>query len=82
MINIAPSHKSHHKIIQHSNSNARIIMEYDFNTATDIKHDYLVVNEIGRGRIAYWAAGHSNKINDNEKKLFVNIVAWLTKYKK
>ena len=81
MINIAPSHKTFHKIIQDSNSNARIIMEYDFNTATDIKHDYLVVNEIGNGRIAYWAAGHTPNISSDEKLLFINIVAWLTKYK-
>ena len=40
-----------------------------------------MVNELGRGRIAYWAAGHSLNISEEEKKLFINIVDWLTKYK-
>ena len=40
------------------------------------------MNELGCGRIAYWAAGHSHSISKDEKKLFRNIVAWLTKYKK
>ena len=44
--------------------------------------DYLVINEVGKGRIAYWAAGDSNTISEDEKKLFPNIVAWLTRYKK
>ena len=79
MMDIETTHQSSHRIIE--GGSAKIIMELHLNEASSIKHDYLVVNEIGRGRIAYWAAGHSNKINDNEKKLFINIVAWLTKYK-
>jgi len=80
MIDIETTHQTYHRIKE--GGSAKIIMELHFNNASSIKHDYLVVNEVGRGRIAYWAAGHSNKINENEKKLFVNIIAWLTKYKK
>ena len=81
-IDIAKTHKTYHKIINDKNNNARIIMELDIKQATDVKHDYLVVNEVGYGRIAYWAAGHSNTISEEEKKLFINLVAWLTRYKK
>ena len=48
---------------------------------TGIKLDYLTVNEIRRGRIAYWAAGHTYNITEDENKLFINIVSWLTKNK-
>ena len=57
-------------------------MELELDKNTSIRHNYLVVNEIGPGRIAYWAPGDSNTISESEKKLFINIVAWLTKYKK
>ena len=33
-------------------------------------------------KIAYWAAGHSGTISEEEKKLFINSVAWLTQLKK
>ena len=56
-------------------------MELELDKTTSIRHNYLVVNEFGFGRIAYWSAGDSNTISENEKQLFINIVAWLTKYK-
>ena len=57
-------------------------MEFDKeNIETGEKMDYLTVNEVGKGRIVYWAAGHTNSISDYEKKLFINIVSWLTKNK-
>ena len=57
-------------------------MEFDKeDIETGEKMDYLTVNEVDKGRIAYWAAGHSNDISDYEKKLFINIVSWLTKNK-
>ena len=77
---IARTHKTCHKIS--SNSTAKIIMSLCINKATEYIHDYLTVNELGKGRIAYWAAGHSGTISDEEKKLFINIVAWLTQLKK
>ena len=77
---IAQTHKTCHTIS--SNSKAKIIMTLYTNTATNFVHDYLTVNELGKGRIAYWAAGHSGTISEEEKKLFINIVAWLTQLKK
>ena len=82
LMNIATTHQSQHKMIENENNKARTIMQLEINQPTNTKHDYLVVNELGCGRIAYWAAGHSNTISEDEKKLFKNIVAWLTKYKK
>jgi len=77
---IAQTHKTCHTIS--SNSKAKVIMTLYTNTATNFVHDYLTVNELGKGRIAYWAAGHSGTISEEEKKLFINIVAWLTQLKK
>ena len=77
---IAKTHKTFHTIS--SNSKAKVIMTLYTNTATNFVHDYLTVNELGKGRIAYWAAGHSGTISEEEKKLFINIVAWLTQLKK
>ena len=48
---------------------------------TGEKLDYLTVNEIGKGRIAYWGAGHSNRVTNEEKKLLLNIISWLTHHK-
>ena len=76
---IAPTHQTWHKIIEKENNKARTLMEFQLDLATN-RHNYLVVNELGLGRTAYWAAGHSNYILEDEKKLFLNIVAWLTKY--
>ena len=82
MMNIATTHQTFHKLIEKEDNKARTIMELEIDKPTNIRHDYLVVNEPGYGRIAYWAAGDSNNISEDEKKLFQNIVAWLTKYKK
>ena len=56
-------------------------MELDNDFETGDKFDYLTVNEVGNGRIAYWAAGHHYNISNYEQKLFINIVSWLTKNK-
>ena len=81
IINIASTHRTFHKIINQRNNTAKIVMEFEYDTLSENKYDYLVANEIGYGRVAYWAAGHSPNISDDEKKLFINIVAWLTKFK-
>ena len=79
-INISKTHTSHKAINDLSNT-GRIVMELDKNIETGVKYDYLTVNEKDKGRIAYWAAGHTNNITDDEKKLFFNIISWLTKNK-
>jgi len=82
VIGISRSHKSYHKVKNSIKNTARVVMEFD---KEDIeigeKMDYLTVNEIDKRKIAYWAAGHSNYISEYEKKLFINIVSWLTKNK-
>ena len=68
-------------MIENESNKARRIMNFEVDKPTNVIHDYLVVNEVERGRIVYWAAGHSNTISKDEEKLFFNIVAWLTKCK-
>ena len=80
IIDISEAHKSRHKIIDEANT-ARVVMEFEKDIETGYKLDYLTVNKVGKGRIAYWAAGHHYNISDYEKKLFINIVSWLTKNK-
>ena len=81
IIDIRKTHKSHHIIKNDIKNTARVIMEFEKDIETGIKYDYLTVNEIGKGRIAYWAAGHHDDITEDEQKLFINIVSWLTKIK-
>ena len=81
-INIVLSHRTFHRLLNNPENTAKVAMEFEFDRIYEKKYDYLVTNEIGYGRIAYWAAGHNRNISDEEKKLFVNILAWLTKYKK
>ena len=82
VIDIARAHKSYHKVKNSIDNTARVVLEFDKeDIETGEKMDYLTVNEVDKGRIAYWAAGHSNDISDSEKKLFINIVSWLTKNK-
>ena len=80
IIDISETHKSFHRINEAKNS-ARVVMEFDKDIETGYKLDYLTVNKVGKGRIAYWAAGHHYNISNYEKKLFINIVSWLTKNK-
>ena len=74
---IAQTHQSRHRNIE---SSAKNIIKYL--TADGVKYDYLVANEYEKGRVVFWAAGHTIAITEDEKKLFVNLVAWLTKYNK
>ena len=55
-------------------------MEFVNDENSGVINDYLVANEVGKGRMVYWSAGHSNYISEEEKTLFINIVSWLTKY--
>ena len=79
VIDIAESHKSYHKIIDRDTNTAKIVMEFVIEKERGIKYDYLIANEIGEGRIIYWAAGHTQPISSDEQKLFFNILAWLAK---
>ena len=77
-INIAPSHTSFHSVPDKNKD--KILMEFVTDENSGVINDYLVANEVGKGRMVYWSAGHSNYISEEEKTLFINIVSWLTKY--
>ena len=38
---------------------------------------YLLIKEVGKGKIIYWNAGHSPYLNDFERKLFINCIYWI-----
>ena len=39
--------------------------------------EYLLVKNIGKGKIIFWNVGHSPNLNDFEEKLFMNILSWI-----
>ena len=44
----------------------------------DGKHgEYLLIKEIGKGKLIYWNTGHSYDLTDYEKKLFMNFIYWI-----
>jgi len=58
-----------------------MLIEFILNEETKYRFDYLSANEFGRGRIIYWAAGHSNSLSEDERILFNNIISWLMQIK-
>lgn len=57
-------------------------MEFDIEDERGIKYDYLLANELGKGRIVHWEAGHSSyTISKDEQILFINIISWLNRIK-
>jgi len=79
VINILQSHSGRHSI--EGNIDEKMLIEFILDKETTYRFDYLSANEFGRGRIIYWAAGHSNYLSEDEKILFNNIVSWLMKIK-
>ena len=44
----------------------------------DEKHgEYLLIKEIGKGKLIFWNAGHTYDLTDFEKKLFMNLIYWI-----
>ena len=81
-IDIAKTHRTHHNIIDRENNTVKVVMEFDIENERGIKYDYLLANELGKGKIVYWAAGHSSYIiSKDEETLFINIVSWLNRIK-
>ena len=81
-IDIAETHKTYHKIIDRANNTVKVVMEFDIEDERGIKYDYLLANELGKGRIVHWEAGHSSyTISKDEQILFINIISWLNRIK-
>ena len=78
IVNISFTHQYQHKVKDDKSNTAQVLMK--FFVDNEFKYDYLVSNEYKDGRVVYWAAGHTKEISKDEEKLFINIVAWLTKY--
>ena len=39
--------------------------------------EYLLVREIGKGKLIFWNVGHSDNLTNIEQKLFINIIHWI-----
>ena len=78
IVNVSTTHQTYHKIKNSEDNTAKILMKFIVNN--EIKYNYLVANEYKDGRLVYWAARHTKEISEKEEKLFINIVAWLTRY--
>ena len=78
IVNVSIAHQTYHKIKNSKDNTAEVLMKFIVNN--EVKYDYLVANKYNDGRIVYWAAGHTKEISKNEQKLFINIIALLTKY--
>ncbi len=47
----------------------------------DEKHgEYLLIKEIGKGKLIFWNVGHTYNLTELEKKLFMNFIYWLCPY--
>ena len=69
---ISKTHK-HQIIYNQEEYNKNLFIEL-----SDNRHgEYLMIKEYGKGKIVLWNAGHTYDLKDIEKKLFMNILAWL-----
>lgn len=41
------------------------------------KGEYLLIKEIGKGKLIFWNAGHTCDLTEYEKKLFMNFIYWI-----
>ena len=57
-----------------NNETQQVMLSYDNNN-----YLYLTTRSLGLGKAVYWNAGHSTDITEDEKKLLLNIVAWILK---
>ena len=70
-IDIVETHNSYSIV---NNETQQVMLSYDSNN-----YLYLTTRSLGLGKAVYWNAGHSTDITEDEKKLLLNIVAWILK---
>ena len=66
--------KTHGKIRVKDNDTQQVLHSYDKNN-----YLYLSTRKMGMGKAIFWNAGHTPDINEEEKKLLLNIVVWALK---
>ena len=66
--------QTHGKLRVKNNDTQQVLHSYDKNN-----YIYLSTRRIGMGKAIFWNAGHMPDINEEEKKLFLNIVVWALK---
>ena len=65
------THNPQH-IISNNNDTKQLIHSYDNNN-----YLYLSVRHLGMGKAVFWNTGHCPELIDDEKKLYLNIMAWI-----
>ena len=66
--------ETHGKLYASNKETKQVMHSYDNNN--DL---YLSTRNIGMGKAIFWNAGHTPNINEEEKKLFLNMIAWVLK---
>ena len=72
-IDIVETH-NHYNIL--NNETQQVMLSYD--NYNDL---YLTIRSLGMGKAIFWNSGHLTFITEQEKKLFINIVAFILKEK-
>ena len=72
-VGVQTTHKSDTVFENIEEYNNNIIMELNDGK----RGEYLLVKNIGKGKIIFWNVGHSPNLNDFEEKLFINILSWI-----
>ena len=72
-VKVQTTHKTDTVFENSEEYNNNIIMELDDGK----RGEYLLVKNIGKGKIIFWNVGHSPNLNDFEEKLFINILSWI-----
>ena len=69
------------KVCTHNNYNIN-----NYNEVIQLMHSndnyndlYLSLRNLGMGKVIYWNAGHSTDLSEDERKLFLNIMAYILK---
>ena len=81
LINIAETHKTDTVYNDKQEYLKNLLIELDDNK----QGEYLLVREIGQGKLIFWNAGHSyysngtiaDNLTDIEQKLFMNFICWI-----
>ena len=79
IIDIDTTHRDTIEFINKNEYNKEILVELE----DDYNGVYLLVKEIGKGKLIYWNAGHLYQEGENphmpdiEQKIFMNLIYWI-----
>lgn len=94
-INVSPNHeiwKSYYslnnweKLVMNVDTHSEHIISNNDTTQLMLSNDnnndlYLSVRSLGRGKAVFWNVGHNPNLTEDEKKIYLNIMAWVLNVK-